>query len=115
MLLVEDDADLRSMVAEVLRDAGHTVDEAPDGRAGLAMLEARAGPCLVLLDWRLRDMGGEEFLATLSSGLRGRFPVVLLSGGSIPRAVEDRSGVVGTLRKPVSIETLLRAVEVHAP
>ena len=49
VLIVDDDADIRGLLREVLERAGHTVIEAGDGREGLRVFHAEK-PQLVILD-----------------------------------------------------------------
>jgi len=53
ILLVEDDSDLRAAVVTLLEAEGFEVVTAPDGLAGLKLLERIREPSLILLDWWL--------------------------------------------------------------
>ena len=55
LLFIEDDDEIRLAIRLALEDEGYQVDEARDGRTGLALFE-RHEPDLVLLDLRLPDM-----------------------------------------------------------
>ena len=67
LLLIEDDADIRESLIDLLKEAGHAVVTAGDGTEALRMLDAGAipRPCLVLLDWLMRPMSGEQFLEAI--------------------------------------------------
>ena len=60
ILVVEDDADLRFLIAESLTDEGYTVVTAPHGAAALDCV-ARARPSAILLDMRMPVMDGWAF------------------------------------------------------
>jgi CheY-like chemotaxis protein len=108
ILLVEDDEDLRELFAEILRDAGYTVDEARNGQVALDHLVGKAEPCLMLLDLMMPVMSGPELLATLEhEGRCGSLPVIVLSAGG---AASDVPRANKFLRKPVSPEQLLEVV-----
>jgi CheY-like chemotaxis protein len=62
ILIVDDDRALRFVLSELLSDAGHTVDQAPDGREALRRLDAGAFD-IVLLDIGLPDVSGLDVLA----------------------------------------------------
>ncbi|MCK9908487.1 response regulator [Microbacteriaceae bacterium K1510] len=62
ILVVDDDADVRSLVRRTIEDAGMQVAEAADGRAALDWLNENARPSLVLLDLMMPTMDGFEFL-----------------------------------------------------
>ena len=112
LLLVEDEEDLRDLVAEFLRDNGYTVLEAKDGLEGLEMGKRHTGPIgLLITDLVMPRMGGAELaeqLAIVRPGLR----VVYLSGYSqpshLPRDGQDARGTM--LEKPVSMDLLARKI-----
>lgn len=57
LLLIEDEAEIRTMLKLSLEDEGYVVHEAADGRSGLALFHEHQ-PDLVLLDLRLPDIRG---------------------------------------------------------
>ncbi|MFM8867553.1 MAG: response regulator [Ilumatobacteraceae bacterium] len=59
LLVIEDDASIRTMLRQALEDEGYEVVEAPNGFAGLQAVQS-SGLDLVLLDLRLPDMSGFE-------------------------------------------------------
>ncbi len=61
ILVVDDDADIRALLVELLGRAGFEVDVAPDGRSGLRRLH-ESPPGLVILDITMPDMNGYETL-----------------------------------------------------
>jgi len=61
ILVVDDDADIRALLVELLGRAGFDVDEAPDGRTALRRLY-ESPPGLVILDITMPDMNGYETL-----------------------------------------------------
>ena len=64
VLVVEDDADVASLLRHVLAGVGHDVDVAPDGGAGLAAAYA-SHPDMVILDWMMPVKTGIEVCAAL--------------------------------------------------
>ena len=113
LLVVDDDARLRSFLAGELRCEGYAVREAEDGQSALMMLREEPGD-LVLLDWTLPDFSGVEICRRLrSSGVIT--PVVMLTSHD---DVRDRvegldSGADDYMLKPFSIEELLARVRAH--
>ena len=79
VLVIEDDADVRQLLAERVRDDGYPTVEAVNGEQALA-LAAEARPCLVLLDLQLPGITGWEVLQHFRTeqGLR-EIPVVVVS------------------------------------
>lgn len=64
ILIIEDDAPIRILIADTLRQSGMVVHEAKDGRAAFTKLRDNLYD-LVLLDLRLEDMDGMEILKTI--------------------------------------------------
>jgi len=81
LLLVEDNADVRARIGEILRGLGYAVDEAADGAAGLAKLEAAARPYdLLLTDVVMPGPISGKALADAVSHRWPHTPVVFMSG-----------------------------------
>ncbi len=107
VLVVDDDADVRWTVAEVLRSAGFSVAEAEDGEIALGLLNTHRYR-MVLLDLRMPHRDG----VSLIEAVEDVPPVVVHSAYSLDAAERQRLGdkVVDYLHKPVSPQKLLRAV-----
>ena len=79
LLLVDDDADVRELVAAALRAAGYAVEEAVDGRSALASI-ARACPSLLITDCNMPNMTGNELVEQLALDERLRWiPAIVIS------------------------------------
>lgn len=103
ILIIDDDPAIRKIAALVLRKEGHEVAEAASGGDGLAAAAERT-PDVILLDWRLPDMGGLEVLRALKAGARtAAAPVLVLTASAqdedARRAARD-GGAVDVLAKP---------------
>jgi len=70
ILIVDDDADTRSLVGASLTEQGFIVYAARDGRHALQILERSSPPALILLDYNMPVMNGKEFLAVKRSDPR---------------------------------------------
>lgn len=111
-LLVEDDAQLREYIAKGLRESGHTVDLADNGKDGLFLATTETYDALVL-DWMLPGADGIKILhAIRASG--NQVPALMLSARS---DVDDRvkglrSGADDYLVKPFAFDELLARLEV---
>ena len=114
ILVVDDDADIRAMIRDVLLEEGYEVDEGAEGGEAIRRFEEEAPADLVLLDLY---MPGKEGFETLRE-MRERWPdvpVVVVSGGG---RVADTSilgvakalGAVSCLAKPFSAEKLKETV-----
>ena len=106
ILLVEDDPHTAAFIAKGLREDGHAVDVAADGKQGLflASTEAFDG---VVLDRMLPELDGLALLRTLS-GAGNRVPILLLTAlGDTDHRVEGlRSGADDYLVKPFAFAEL---------
>ena len=79
ILIVEDDADLRSMERRTLEKAGWVVAEAENGRIALNSI-ARSQPKLILLDLMMPEMDGFDFLEELRKNPQWRsIPVIVVT------------------------------------
>lgn len=110
VLLVEDDADVRSTLAGFLQQEGYQVITAENGREGLAKLE-NAKPGLVLLDLMMPVMNGWEFLDEKNHLSQfSRVPVLVIS--AVP-GNPHIPGALGFLKKPVDLDRLMDFVELY--
>jgi DNA-binding response OmpR family regulator len=110
VLVVEDDPNLRLLIARVLRDAGYLVTEAANGIDGMrAALDEDLD--LILLDLMLPDIAGEQVLQVLLSTRPGAKIMVLSSVAEVGRrvAVLD-GGAVDFVAKPFVNADLLARV-----
>ena len=114
VLVVEDDAEIRSVMRLTLEDDGFEVIETGDGFEALAECE-RQSPGVVVLDLGLPNMSGQEF-ATAYRQLRTRkAPIVVVSARIEGRQVAKDLGAAAFLPKPFSLEELSRVVRRAAP
>ena len=112
ILLVEDEADLRSLVEYNLRTAGHDVESVGTGFAALQALAKRT-PDLVVLDLMLPDLPGTHICREIREGAETRaVPVLMLTAKG-----DDRDKVTGLelgaddyVVKPVSMRELVLRV-----
>lgn len=80
-LIVDDEAAIRRVLSAILRSRGWEVRTACDGREGLECLRSPWQPDLILLDWNMPVMDGEEFRRQqLADPALARIPTVLVSG-----------------------------------
>ncbi|QQN64632.1 hybrid sensor histidine kinase/response regulator [Bradyrhizobium diazoefficiens] len=113
VLLVDDSAFFRNMLAPVLKAAGYRVRTAPTAQEGLAALRAQSFD-VVLTDIEMPDMNGFEFAETIRSDSNlGAMPIIGLSALVSPAAIErgrqagfhdyvakfDRPGLIAALKE----------------
>jgi two-component system, chemotaxis family, chemotaxis protein CheY len=109
VLLVEDDADIREALTDVLRMERWTVEPAANGKLALDRLRSGPQPDLMLLDLMMPVMDGFELLEHLR-GEPGPSTVVLSASREVDR-VREHPLVRATLGKPVEVSVLLGLLE----
>jgi two-component system, NtrC family, nitrogen regulation response regulator NtrX len=112
ILVVDDEADIRGLLKEILSEEGYEVDVAANAVQARAS-RLRQTPDLVLLDIWMPDVDGITLLREWSASTTDGCPVVMMSGhGTVETAVEaTRLGAFDFVEKPLSLAKLLRTVE----
>jgi len=110
VLVIDDDEDIRALVAELLARAGMTVEEAADGRAGLRALH-RSPPDLVVLDVSMPDLDGWQTLERIRD--LSEVPVLMLTarGAELERVRGLQAGADDYVVKPFGRQELLARVQ----
>ncbi|MAJ64142.1 MAG: sigma-54-dependent Fis family transcriptional regulator [Alphaproteobacteria bacterium] len=113
ILIVDDEADIRTMIADILQDEGYEVRQAADADQALEAVKSRQ-PSLVILDiWlegsRMDGLGILEILRHEHPGL----PVLMISGhGTVETAVAAiKKGAYDFIEKPFKTDRLLLTVD----
>lgn len=107
VLLVEDEDQVREATAALLREAGYTVLEAADGRAGLRLLQRGATVDLMLCDAVMPGLSGRE---TVEAARRLRPGLRVLFTSGYTREAEALTRIAPLLPKPFGAAELARAV-----
>jgi two-component system CheB/CheR fusion protein len=114
VLVVEDDPEVRELVALVLKDEGHHPVAVPDGAAALQEIErGPVQPDLILADYNLPgDMNGAQLTAKIRAQLKNEIPVIILSGDISKGAVREIAFEhCVQLTKPVNLIELTREIQ----
>lgn len=114
VLVIEDDPDVRVMLATALHNAGHTALSAGRGRSGLDLARS-GGVDLVILDRLLPDIAGDAVLESLKDDpLTAPIPVIMLSGQvqEADRVSALEGGADDYVTKPFSARELAARVQV---
>ena len=114
VLLVDDSAFFRNMLAPVLKAAGYKVRVAPNAQEGLTVLRSGQSFDVVLTDIEMPDMNGFEFAETIRADQHlSTMPIIGLSSLVSPAAIErgrqagfhdyvakfDRPGLIAALKE----------------
>ena len=119
ILVVDDDRNIRRMLATALEAAGYVVVEAGGGAQALARMATAPAIDLLVSDVRMENMDGIRLLEQVKQ-TRPAMPVIIMTAfGSIPAAVEAmRLGAYDYLAKPFSAQqirqTVARALEIQS-
>lgn len=113
IMVVDDDADLRETLIEVLRDNDYGVIGAANGKEALELLHSStARPCVILLDLMMPIMDGKTFYNELmKEPVLHTIPIIVLSAHADLDAMLAEVSVAAKLRKPVDIVPLLQLVD----
>lgn len=119
ILVVDDEPDIRLMLRELLQIEGYMVSDAADGEVCLTHLRASSHPLIVLLDYKMPRMNGEELLKAVmaDSELSSRHAFIFVTANlpAFSPALRQllAAAVIPVVQKPFHITTILDEIE-HA-
>jgi len=119
ILIVEDDSDIREMLARLLAMEGFYAVGAEDGPEALHVLRtvrhrAPDVPCLVLLDLKMPRLSGNEFRrAQLGDPTVANVPVAVMSGATDIEQRAQALGAVAAVTKPIDVDLLMSVVRTY--
>jgi DNA-binding response OmpR family regulator len=110
VLVVDDDADIRGLLRELLQRAGHVVHEAGDGREGLRIFHVER-PDLIVLDASMPDLDGWQTLERIRDV--SAVPVVMLTARAqeVDKVRGLRAGADDYVTKPFGRQELVARIE----
>src|SRR5438445_5438269 len=111
ILVVDDEANARAALSEILRDEGYATETAADGFKALGKLEEFA-PDVILTDVKMPGLDGIAFMEKARAAAPGAVFVVMTAFGTISSAVDAvKKGAENYLTKPLEYEALAAVVE----
>jgi CheY-like chemotaxis protein len=117
VVVIEDDPDLRRIEHDLLENAGYTVQEAPDGAAGLSLLAGAEESVVVLVDYRMPHMDGYEMLKAVTNDhaelQRHAYVLVTANRVFLPPDFKRLLALqhIPIVEKPFEVDELLERVE----
>ena len=108
VLIVEDNSDVRRLYAIGLNQRGYEVKLAANGAEAVERIGAEK-PDVILLDWLMPLMDGDEVLRKLHENGNGSVPIIVISGQPAPEELDAR--IRCWLTKPVTIEELVTEIQ----
>lgn len=111
ILIVDDSALSRAMVVKALKEAGHDVVEAADGKKGIAAFESQPFDCVVT-DLLMPVLGGHELLTHVRR-IDRQIPMVVLTADiqTSTQTMCEELSISGFVNKPVKAEVLRACIE----
>jgi CheY-like chemotaxis protein len=111
VLVVDDEAGLRDMLAQILSEEGYRVVVADHGRSAIDAIRNEL-PGMIVLDLMMPTMDGYALLDVLTRdpGL-SKIPVIVMSAQ--PSRVRRSPNVVSVMRKPLSLDALVQTISTH--
>ena len=117
ILIVDDEPDIRTMLRDLLQLEGYTVSEAADGVFGIDYLRASSRALIVLLDYKMPRMNGEEVLQVVMAdpqlAHRHAFIFVTANLPSFSPALHQllADAAIAVVQKPFQVMAILDEIE----
>jgi len=116
ILIVDDDADIRANISDILIDRGYLIDTAPNGEVALAKIAANCSSrCdfdICLLDFKMPGMDGVELLERIRTECPNVHAIMITAfagDDGIQKAID--AGTWKVMKKPVDIPRLLGLID----
>lgn len=117
ILIVDDEPDIRAMLRDLLQLEGYAVSDAADGVYGLDQLRASSRALIVLLDYKMPRMNGEELLQAVmaDSQLAHRHAFIFVTANlpsfspTLHQLLADAA--IAVVQKPFQIAVILDEIE----
>jgi len=112
ILVIDDDFDIRSLIADVLSSEGYEVLTAADGQRGLEIAE-KTSVDLIILDINMPKMGGIAFYRHMENPYDGtpKVPILVLTGRDSLEDMFKDLKIEGFMTKPFKMSGLLKTVQ----
>lgn len=111
ILVVDDESEIRELLADLLKRKGLEVETAENGIKGLKLLEEHSFD-MVITDMKMPGMTGMEVLKRIKEVSPQTLVILMTAYGTIENAVEAmREGAFTYLIKPFSLESLMATIE----
>jgi CheY-like chemotaxis protein len=112
VLVIDDDAEIRQALTEILEDENYIVRAASNGREALEILSRGECPDVILLDVMMPVMDGWHFLsARLAHPQLVEVPIIIISAGEGAEREASKVGVFEFARKPLHVDDLIDRIE----
>ena len=113
ILVIDDDPDIRQVIAYALGDEGYQVDQASDGRVALELV-SHQHPDIILLDMRMPGMDGWEFAKLYHERYDRRAPIIVITAAQDAAQRGSDVSAASYVSKPFDLNVLLELVSAIA-
>lgn len=109
ILIVDDSKTMRMIIGRTLKELGHEIREAGNGREAITVLKAETGWGLVMADWNMPEMNGLEMvIAVKAEEIFKPLPIMMVTTetemSNIQKAMD--AGASGFIMKPFKKEAI---------
>lgn len=112
ILVIDDETNVRTMIRLTLEHSGYEVQSAEDGAVGLQLLKSGPPMDLVLVDYRMPGLNGQEVQDEIHKLSPSTHVVLMTAFGTLDLAVDAiHAGATDFLRKPFTAEMLRNTVK----
>lgn len=109
-LVVEDQANERELLAEILRMNGYQIATAGNGNEALSYIEANGAPDFILVDMHMPSCGGEELVRKIRQSTDLQNVRVYVISGSAEEEYDLGNSIDGWYTKPIAPKELINAM-----
>jgi len=110
VLVIDDDAAIRDIVATLLTEEGYAVITAGSGEEAFSHLEAVV-PSLIITDMRMPVMDGWQFAAELHRRLDGEVPLLVMTAAVDAQQRATEVDADGAISKPFDLDEFVKSVQ----
>jgi two-component system chemotaxis response regulator CheY len=115
VMIIDDSKTMRMIIGRTIKELGHTIVEAGNGKEGIEQIHKASQVDLVMVDWNMPEMNGLEFVVALRSEERYRtLPVMMVTTETemenITKAMA--AGANEYIMKPFTKETVLEKITI---
>ncbi|MDK2821832.1 MAG: hypothetical protein PWP31_1797 [Clostridia bacterium] len=112
VLIIEDNPSISLILKEILSTEGHTVNTVVDGYSALEKLKETPLPDIVLLDYFMPGMNGQDFIKEMRTkpSLKN-IPVIVVTGADLSLEDFQKDDCQAIIKKPFDLNEVVEKVK----
>lgn len=118
ILVIDDSTTIRMVLSAALKELGHEVVQAVNGKVGLETAKSQDGLCAVFVDWNMPEMSGYEFVVAARADEKLKtVPIAMLTSETDAANVEKalKAGATLFVTKPFTKDTIREKLALLVP